>query len=82
MPNSLLKNALREEGCTWLIKCPGQENLSDVRHFNRFIIYSHTTWDLLNEDRNRNASVGMATDVECVWDKFWVFNQPLQKATK
>jgi hypothetical protein len=28
------KNALREEGIPWLIKCPGERNLSDVGHFN------------------------------------------------
>jgi len=31
---SLSKDALREEGTPWLIKCPGERNLSDVGHFN------------------------------------------------
>jgi hypothetical protein len=33
-PNSLSKNAFREEETSWLIKCLGEENLSDVGHFN------------------------------------------------
>jgi hypothetical protein len=34
-PYSLSKDALREEGTPWLIKCPGQGNLSNVGHFNK-----------------------------------------------
>jgi hypothetical protein len=33
-PYSPSKDALREEGTPWLIKCPGEGNLSDVEHFN------------------------------------------------
>jgi hypothetical protein len=33
-PYSLSKDALREEGCLWLIKCLGHVSLNDVRHFN------------------------------------------------
>jgi hypothetical protein len=33
-PYSLSKDALKEEGTPWLIKCSGEGNLSDVRHFN------------------------------------------------
>jgi hypothetical protein len=33
-PYSSLKDALREEGTPWLIKCQGEGNLSDVEHFN------------------------------------------------
>jgi hypothetical protein len=34
---TLSKDALREEGTPWLIKRPGERNLSDVEHFNRYI---------------------------------------------
>jgi hypothetical protein len=40
---SFLKYALREEGCPWLIKFPGQGNLSDVGHFNT----PPHTWQLI-----------------------------------
>jgi hypothetical protein len=30
------KDALREKETSWLIKYPGEENLSDVEHFNNF----------------------------------------------
>jgi hypothetical protein len=33
-PLTLSKDALRENGTPWLIKCPGEENLSNVGHFN------------------------------------------------
>jgi hypothetical protein len=33
-PYSLSKDALREEGTLWLIKCSDEENFSDVGHFN------------------------------------------------
>jgi hypothetical protein len=29
-----MAHCLREEGTSWLIKCPGEGNLSDVGHFN------------------------------------------------
>jgi hypothetical protein len=28
---------LREEGTPWLIKCQGEENISDVKHFNNLL---------------------------------------------
>jgi hypothetical protein len=31
---SFFKDALREEMTSWLIKCSGKGNLSDVEHFN------------------------------------------------
>jgi hypothetical protein len=34
VPYSPSKDALRKEGITWLIKCLGEGNLSDVGHFN------------------------------------------------
>jgi hypothetical protein len=33
-PYSSSKDALREEGCPWLIKCSGHVSLGDVWHFN------------------------------------------------
>jgi cbb3-type cytochrome oxidase cytochrome c subunit len=33
-PYSLSKDALREEETLWLIKCQGEDNLSNVGHFN------------------------------------------------
>jgi len=32
---TLSKDVLREERTSWLIKCPGEENLNDVGHFNK-----------------------------------------------
>jgi hypothetical protein len=29
-----MPHSLREEGTSWLIKCPGEGNLCNVRHFN------------------------------------------------
>jgi hypothetical protein len=34
LPLILSKNALREEGCPWLIKRPGHIFIDDVKHFN------------------------------------------------
>jgi hypothetical protein len=35
------KDALREEGTLWLIKCLGRGNLSDVKHFNKKFAENH-----------------------------------------
>jgi hypothetical protein len=31
---TLSKDALKDEGTPWFIKCSGEENLSDMEHFN------------------------------------------------
>jgi hypothetical protein len=43
----LSKDALREEGCLWLIKCTGHVSLGDVGHFNTL---PHV-WQLFGQTR-------------------------------
>jgi hypothetical protein len=50
-PYSPSKDALREEGTPWLIKCPGEGNLSDVRHFNT----PPHMWQLMVKHVNNNG---------------------------
>jgi hypothetical protein len=50
-PYSPSKDALREKGTSWLIKCPSEGNLSDVGHFNT----SPHVWQLMTKHVDNNG---------------------------
>jgi hypothetical protein len=59
-PYSLSKEAFREEGCTWLIKCPGYVSLDDVGHFNT----PPHVWQLFSQTRVQPRGKGPSSSKE------------------
>jgi hypothetical protein len=51
----LSKNALRNEMCPWLIKCPGHVSLADEEHFNKTLTDFFSLIIRFDLDRFRNT---------------------------